>query len=97
LTGIHQVVERPLVPIRIYPLSYQQEFLINSLFMIRHLGDDIIQVIPRIHIVCLTDSKQETHYRHFDGCLVITAEEIILSTQSDGAYYIFRQVVKKFK
>lgn len=65
--------------------------------MIRHLGDDIIQVIPRIHIVCLTDSKQGTHYRHVDGCLVITAEEIILSTQSDGAYYIFRQVVKKFK
>ena len=61
--------------------------------MIRHSCNDVILVIPRIYIMCLAGSQQGTDYRHVDGRLVVAAEEVILSFQSDGTDDIFRQVV----
>ena len=56
-----------------------KQFLISGLLMIRHLGNDILQVIPWVHIVCLAGGQQGTDYRHVNGSLVITAEEIVLA------------------
>ena len=59
-----------------------KQFLISGLLMIRHLGNDILQVIPWVHIVCLAGGQQGTDYRHVNGSLVIAAEEIVLAPQS---------------
>ena len=52
---------------------------ISGLLMIRHLGNDILQVIPWVHIVRLAGGQQGTDYRHVNGSLVITTEEIVLA------------------
>ena len=64
-----------------------------GLLMIGHSGNDVIQVIYRIHVVCLAGSQQRTDYRHVNGRLVVAAEEVILAPQRDGPDDIFRQVV----
>ena len=61
--------------------------------MIRHSGDDVIQVIPGIHVVCLAGGQQGTDHGHVDGRLVVAAEEIVLSSQRDGPDDIFSQIV----
>ena len=77
------------------PLMRKQlyESLMCGLLMIGHSGNDVIQIIPRIHIVCFASSQQGTDNRHIDGRLVVAAEEVILSFQRDGPDDIFRQVV----
>ena len=37
-----------------------QQFLMSSLFVIGHSGDDIIQIIPWVYIMCLTGGQQGT-------------------------------------
>lgn len=68
------------------PLVWRQlyEFLMCGVLMIGHLGNDVIQVISRIHVVCLIGSQEGTDYRHIDGCLMIAAAEVILAPQCDG-------------
>ena len=70
-----------------------QEFLVSCLFMVGHSGNDVIQIIPRVDIVSLAGSQQRTDNRHVDRRLMITTEEIILSSQSDGPDCILRQIV----
>ena len=64
-----------------------------SLLMIGHSGNDVVQVIPWIYFMRLAGSQQRTDYRHASGCLVVAAEEVILSAQRDGADDIFCQVI----
>lgn len=61
------------------PLVWRQlyEFLMCGVLMIGHLGNDVIQVISRIYIVCLAGSQQRTDYRHVNGRLVVAAEEAV--------------------
>ena len=61
----------PLVRKQLY------EFLMCGLRMIGHSGNDVIQVISRIYIVCLAGSQQRTDYRHVNGRLVVAAEEAV--------------------
>ena len=70
-----------------------QKFLAGRLLVIGHSGDDVIQVIPGIHVVCLASCQQGTDHRHIGRRLVVAAEEIILASQRDGPDNIFRQVV----
>lgn len=37
-----------------------QQFLMSRLFVIGHPGNDIIQIIPWVYIVCLTGGQQGT-------------------------------------
>ena len=62
------------------PLMGKQlyEFLMCGLLMIGHSGNDVIQVISCIHVVCLAGSQQVTDYRYVDSRLVVAAEEVIL-------------------
>ena len=61
-----------------------QKFLAGRLLVIGHSGDDVIQVIPGIHVVCLASCQQGTDHRHIGRRLVVAAEEIILASQRDG-------------
>ena len=54
-----------------------QQFLMSCLFIIRHSGDDIIQIIPRVYIMCLTGGQQGADDRHIDSRLMVAAEEVI--------------------
>lgn len=80
------MLQLPLVRKQLY------EFLMCGLLMIGHSGNDVIQVISRIHVLCLAGSQQRTDHRHVNGRLVVTAEEVILAPQRDGPDDIFRQV-----
>ena len=61
----------------------------NCLFIIRHSGNDIIQVFLWVYIVCFTGGQQGTDNRHISSIFVIAVEEIILPSQSyrpDGIF-----------
>ena len=50
-----------------------QKFLAGRLLVIGHSGDDVIQVIPGIHVVCLASCQQGTDHRHIGRRLVKTS------------------------
>ena len=54
-----------------------QQFLMSSFFVIGHSGDDIIQIIPWVYIMCLTGGQQGTDHRHISRRLMVAAEEVI--------------------
>ena len=70
-----------------------QQFLMSCLFIIRHSGDDIIQIIPRVYIMCLTGGQQGADDRHIDCRLMVAAEEVIFPSQSYRSDDIFSQIV----
>ena len=72
------MLQLPLVRKQLY------EFLMCGLLMIGHSGNDIIQVISRIHVVCLAGSQQGTDHRHVNGRLVVAAEGVILAPRVMG-------------
>ena len=59
-----------------------QQFLMSCLFIIRHSGDDIIQVFSWVYIMCLTGGQQGADNRHIDCRLMVAAEEVIFPSQS---------------
>ena len=65
----------------------------SCLFIIRHSGDDIIQIIPWVYIMFLTGGQQGTDDGHIDRCLMIAAKKIILPSQSYRPDGIFGQII----
>ena len=84
VSGFYSLVGQQALRMLQFPFVRKKvkQFLISGLLMIRHLGNDILQVIPWVHIVCLAGGQQGTDYRHVNGSLVIAAEEIVLAPQS---------------
>lgn len=78
-----------------FPFMWKQfqQFLMSSLFVIGHSGDDIIQIIPWVYIMCLTGGQQGTDHRHISRCLMVAAEKVIFPSQSNRPDDIFSQIV----
>ena len=77
------------------PFMWKQfhQFLISSLFVIGHSGNDIIQIIPWGYIMCLTGGQQGTDDQHISRCLMVAAEEVIFPFLSNRSDDIFSQIV----
>ena len=70
-----------------------QNLLAGCLFVIGHFGYDIIQITLRVDVMRFACAQQRTDDRHIDRRFVITAEEVILPSQSDWSYNIFSKIV----
>ena len=70
-----------------------QKLLAGCLFVIWHLGYDIIQITPGVDVMRFACTQQGTDDRHIDRCFVIAAEEVILPPQGDWSYNIFSKIV----
>ena len=70
------------------------QILVGRLFEIRHPGDDIIEVFAWIDIMRLACREQRADDGHVLRGLVVSAEEVVLSSESYRADGVFRQIIQ---
>ena len=67
----------------------------RGLFIVRHIGYDIVEISPGVDIVVTAGSQQRLHHAHILGCLVIATEQIVLPAKRYRADFIHGQIVVK--
>ena len=72
------------------------EFIFGGLLEVRHRGYDGVEVEPRIDVMVAACRQQRLYDAHVLSSLMVSAEEIVLASEGDGADLVLGEVIQKF-